>query len=283
MHALFRGISVIPVLTIERERDAVPLARALFEGGLPVIEITLRTAAAPAAIAAIARELPQTVVGAGTLLRAADIAMAVHAGARFLVSPGLTPELASAALSAELPYLPGVATPSEVMAARALGICVMKLFPAEALGGAAWLKALATVFPGVAFCPDPGSMSERRGISGAAERADGRRLVDGPEGCDRRRRLAPRAPPRRARRRDRPARGRLAAAPRLSRAVAAAAWLARDKSSSAHTGNNPAGNRSSRRHQACTARPAYRASSSAPETGDTPRTAPRTRLRNNPR
>ena len=156
MYALFRGISVIPVLTIERERDAVPLARALYEGGLPVIEITLRTAAAPAAIAAIAQELPQIVVGAGTLLRAADIATAVHAGARFLVSPGMIPELAAAALSAELPYLPGVATPSEVMGARALGICVMKLFPAEALGGTAWLKALAPVFPGVAFCPTGG-------------------------------------------------------------------------------------------------------------------------------
>src|SRR6478609_10213518 len=156
MHALFRGISVIPVLTIERERDAIPLARALFEGGLPVIEITLRTAAAPAAIAAITRELPQIVVGAGTLLRAVDVATAVHAGARFLVSHGLTPELASAALSAELPYLPGVATPSEVMAARALGICVMKLFPAEALGGVAWLRALAPVFRGVAFCPTGG-------------------------------------------------------------------------------------------------------------------------------
>ena len=156
MHALFRGISVIPVLTIERERDAVPLARALFEGGLSVIEVTLRTAAAPSAIAAIAQELPQVIVGAGTLLRAADIATAVHAGARFLVSPGMIPELAAAALSAELPYLPGVATPSEVMAARALGICVMKLFPAEALGGTAWLKALAPVFPGVAFCPTGG-------------------------------------------------------------------------------------------------------------------------------
>src|SRR5207247_1012162 len=140
MHALFRGITVLPVVTIERERDAVPLARALFEGGLPVIEITLRTAAA-AAIAAISRELPQIVVGAGTLLRAADVATAVQAGARFLVSPGLTPELAATALAAELPYLPGVATPSEVMAARALGICVMKLFPAEALGGVGWLRA----------------------------------------------------------------------------------------------------------------------------------------------
>src|SRR6185437_10567072 len=94
MHAIFRGVSVIPVLTIEQERDAVLLARALFEGGLPVIEIALRTPAAIAAIAAVARELPQVVVGAGTLLRAADVGRAAQAGARFLVSPGVTPELA---------------------------------------------------------------------------------------------------------------------------------------------------------------------------------------------
>jgi 2-dehydro-3-deoxyphosphogluconate aldolase/(4S)-4-hydroxy-2-oxoglutarate aldolase len=156
MHALFRGTTVIPVLTIERERDAVPLTRALFEGGLGLIEIALRTPAAAAAIAAISRELPQVVVGAGTVQRAADVVAAVHAGARFLVSPGTTPELAASALATELPYLPGVATPSEVMAARALGICLMKLFPAEALGGAQFLRALAPVFPGVAFCPTGG-------------------------------------------------------------------------------------------------------------------------------
>src|SRR5437588_799422 len=154
--AVYRRITVLPVVTIERLRDAVPLARALFEGGLRVIEVTLRTAAAASAIAAIARELPQIIVGAGTLLRAADVATAVHAGARFLVSPGLTPELAATALAAELPYLPGIATPSEVMAARALGVCVMKFFPAEALGGAAYLRALAPVFPGIAFCPTGG-------------------------------------------------------------------------------------------------------------------------------
>src|ERR1051325_55758 len=102
MHALFRGVSVIPVLTIDRERDAVPLARALFEGGLPVIEIALRTPAATAAIAAIARELPQVAVGAGTLLRAADVGRAVQAGARFLVSPGMTPELRSEEHTSEL-------------------------------------------------------------------------------------------------------------------------------------------------------------------------------------
>jgi len=138
----------------------VPLARALFEGGLAVIEVALRTPAAVGAIAAIARDLPQVTVGAGTLQRAADVAAAVAAGARFLVSPGMTPELAASALAAELPYLPGVATPSEIMAARALGICVMKLFPAEALGGTGLLRALAPVFPGIAFCPT-GGIDER--------------------------------------------------------------------------------------------------------------------------
>src|SRR5579862_2350702 len=160
MYALFRGISVIPVLTIAREEDAVPLARALGEGGLSVIEVALRSPAAIAAIAAIARELPHITVGVGTLQRAADVAAAVHAGARFLVSPGTTPELAAAALATELPYLPGVATASEIMAARALGICVMKLFPAEAMGGCALLRALAPVFPGIAFCPT-GGIDER--------------------------------------------------------------------------------------------------------------------------
>lgn len=156
MHRLFRLTAVVPVLTIERVEDAVPLARALWEGGLGVIEVALRTQAAPAAIAGIARELPQVTVGAGTLLRAADVAAAVHAGARFLVSPGTTPELAAAALATELPYLPGVATPSEIMAARALGVCVMKFFPAEALGGVVFLRALAPVFAGIAFCPTGG-------------------------------------------------------------------------------------------------------------------------------
>ena len=160
MHPLFRGAAVIPVLTIEREHEAVPLARALAEGGLRILEVTFRTEAAAAAIAAIATELPHVTVGAGTLLRAADVAAAVSAGAKFLVSPGTTPQLAAAALATELPYLPGVATPSEIMAMRALGVCVMKLFPAEALGGVALLRALAPVFPGVAFCPT-GGIDER--------------------------------------------------------------------------------------------------------------------------
>src|SRR5262249_49566711 len=100
------------------------------------------------------------VVGAGTLLRAADVGRAVHAGARFLISPGTTPELTASALATELPYLPGVATPSEIMAARALGVCTMKLFPVVARGGVAFVKALAPVFPGVAFCPT-GGIDER--------------------------------------------------------------------------------------------------------------------------
>src|SRR5258708_32241648 len=137
MHPLFRGVSVIPVLTIEREADAIPLARALYEGGLSVIEVTFRTAAAPASIAAITAALPQIIVGAGTLLRAADVAAAVRAGARFLGSPGTTPELAAAALATDLPYLPGVATPSGILTARALGICVLKLVPGEAVRGVA--------------------------------------------------------------------------------------------------------------------------------------------------
>jgi 2-dehydro-3-deoxyphosphogluconate aldolase/(4S)-4-hydroxy-2-oxoglutarate aldolase len=160
MHALFHGICVIPVLTMAREADAVPLARALAEGGLRLLEVTMRTPAAPAAIAAITAALPQVVVGAGTVQRAADVSAARAAGARFLVSPGMTPELAAAALAAELPYLPGVATPSEVMAARDLGLCFLKLFPAEAMGGVALLRALAPVFPGVAFCPT-GGIDER--------------------------------------------------------------------------------------------------------------------------
>jgi 2-dehydro-3-deoxyphosphogluconate aldolase/(4S)-4-hydroxy-2-oxoglutarate aldolase len=99
VHSLFRGVAVIPVLTVEREADAVPLARALLDGGLPLLEVTLRTPAALAAIAAIAQQVPQVVVGAGTVQRPVDVVQACTAGARFLVSPGMTPELAAAALA----------------------------------------------------------------------------------------------------------------------------------------------------------------------------------------
>jgi 2-dehydro-3-deoxyphosphogluconate aldolase/(4S)-4-hydroxy-2-oxoglutarate aldolase len=160
MHDIFRNARVVPVLTIDRAADAVPLARALAKGGLGVIEVTLRTPEAPAAIAAIAHDVPEIVVGAGTILRAADVTRALEAGARFLVSPGLTPELAAAGIATGLPFLPGVATPSEVMAARDFGFSFLKFFPAEPMGGMAVLKALAPVFAGIVFCPTGGLTAE---------------------------------------------------------------------------------------------------------------------------
>jgi 2-dehydro-3-deoxyphosphogluconate aldolase / (4S)-4-hydroxy-2-oxoglutarate aldolase len=160
MHAIFRATRVIPVLTIEREADAVPLARALAKGGLTVLEVTLRTAAAPAAIAAINREVPEVTVGAGTVLRAADVTRALAAGARFLVSPGLTPELAAAGLASEVPYLAGAMTPSEVIIARDLGFSFLKFYPASGAGGVSTLRNYAQVFAGTAFCPTGGVTGE---------------------------------------------------------------------------------------------------------------------------
>jgi len=160
MDEIFEQTTVIPVLTIEAIEDAVPLARALVRGGLTRLEVALRTDAAPGAIAAIAHELPDAVVGAGTLLRPTDVTRAVEAGARFLVSPGFTPSLVASGLASGLPYLPGVATPSEVMAARELGCSLLKFFPAASLGGAATLATLAPVFRGVAFCPTGGITEE---------------------------------------------------------------------------------------------------------------------------
>jgi len=160
MHAIFERTAVVPVLTIERVEDAVPLARALARAGLRLMEVTFRTAAAAEAIAAIAREVPEAVAGAGTLLRAADVSQAVEAGARFLVSPGFSLEVASAGLATEVPYIPGVATASEVMAARDLGCSFLKFFPASALGGPAALAAFAPVFRGIAFCPTGGITQE---------------------------------------------------------------------------------------------------------------------------
>lgn len=148
--------SVIPVLTIERLEDAVPLARALAAGGLRVLEITLRTPVALAAIEAIRRGVPEVIVGVGTLTRAVDFAAADRVGAQFGVSPGLTPELAAASRGARFPLLPGVMTPTELIVARAAGFDVLKFFPAQQAGGIAMLQALGTPFPDVAFCPTGG-------------------------------------------------------------------------------------------------------------------------------
>lgn len=147
---------VIPVLVIERLADAVPMAEALVAGGLRVLEVTLRTPVALQAIEAMARAVPQAIVGAGTLRTAQDAGAASSAGARFAVSPGFSAALAEACRLRQLPLLPGVATPSEVMAATDAGFRFLKFFPAEAAGGVPMLKSLAGPFPEVAFCPTGG-------------------------------------------------------------------------------------------------------------------------------
>ena len=147
---------VLPVLVIQRLDDAVPLARALVAGGLPVLEITLRTAVALDAIRAISAAVPEAIVGAGTIQRAEDLDAVTLAGARFAVSPGLTSSLARAAALASIPLLPGVATASETMNALDAGFTYLKFFPAQESGGTAMLRALAGPLPTAKFCPTGG-------------------------------------------------------------------------------------------------------------------------------
>ena len=149
-------VPVIPVLTVSDAADAVPLARALVAGGLRVLEITLRTPAAIGCIEAIRKAIPEAIVGAGTLTRPVDFAAADRAGAQFGVTPGLTPELAGAARGARFPLMPGVMTPTEIIAARHGGFTVLKLFPAQQAGGTGMLRAIASLFPDVLFCPTGG-------------------------------------------------------------------------------------------------------------------------------
>jgi 2-dehydro-3-deoxyphosphogluconate aldolase/(4S)-4-hydroxy-2-oxoglutarate aldolase len=147
---------VIPVIVIDRLADAVPLARALVAGGVRVLELTLRTPVALQAMARVVAEVEGAIVGAGTLTRPEDVQAVQRAGAVFGVSPGLTPDLAAAARAGGLPLLPGVMTPSEVIAARNAGYTELKLFPAQQAGGIGMLKALAGPFPDVRFCPTGG-------------------------------------------------------------------------------------------------------------------------------
>jgi 2-dehydro-3-deoxyphosphogluconate aldolase/(4S)-4-hydroxy-2-oxoglutarate aldolase len=147
---------VIPVLTIEREADAVPLARALVRGGLPVLEITLRTPVALEALKAIVVQVPRAVVGAGTVLEGGQFAEVKRAGAKFAVSPGCTPELAAAAAAAGLPFLPGIQTVSEAMLLASQGFRLLKFFPADSAGGLGWLRAAAAPLAGLQFCPTGG-------------------------------------------------------------------------------------------------------------------------------
>ncbi len=153
---LMRAGPVIPVIVIEDEAQAVPLARALVAGGVRVLEVTLRTPVALAAVRAMTRAVPDAMVGVGTLTRPEEFAEALAAGAHFGVSPGLTPILIEAARASGLPLLPGVMTPSDVIAALAAGFNEMKLFPAQQAGGIGMLKALAGPFPDARFCPTGG-------------------------------------------------------------------------------------------------------------------------------
>jgi 2-dehydro-3-deoxyphosphogluconate aldolase/(4S)-4-hydroxy-2-oxoglutarate aldolase len=147
---------VIPVIVLQRVQDAVPLAQALVAGGVRVLEVTLRTPVALECIEAIARAVPQAIVGAGTIRSAADAHAAKSAGSAFGVSPGYTSAVGAACREVGLPLLPGVATAGEVMAAMADGLDFLKFFPATAAGGIPMLKALAGPFPDVAFCPTGG-------------------------------------------------------------------------------------------------------------------------------
>jgi 2-dehydro-3-deoxyphosphogluconate aldolase/(4S)-4-hydroxy-2-oxoglutarate aldolase len=147
---------VIPVVTIDRAADAIPLARALLAGGLNVVEITLRTPAAMDAVRAIVSEVSEVIVGVGTVLKPLDVTHAVDAGADFLVSPGTPAGLVQALADAPVPVLPGCATVSEAMALAALGFPVLKFFPAEPSGGVRWLKAIAEPLPDIRFCPTGG-------------------------------------------------------------------------------------------------------------------------------
>ncbi|RRQ81406.1 keto-deoxy-phosphogluconate aldolase [Streptomyces griseofuscus] len=148
--------AVVPVVVIAEVSDAVPVARALVGGGLRGVEVTLRTPAALEAIRAIAEEVPEAVVGAGTVITPGQVAAAVAAGARFLVSPGWTQGLLAAMRGSGVPFLPGVSTASEVVALLEHGVREMKFFPAQAAGGTAYLRSLAGPLPQARFCPTGG-------------------------------------------------------------------------------------------------------------------------------
>jgi 2-dehydro-3-deoxyphosphogluconate aldolase / (4S)-4-hydroxy-2-oxoglutarate aldolase len=153
---LFRQAMVIPVLTIERVEDAVPLASALVAGGVLVLEVTLRTPVAIKAAMAIMAEVPEAVVGIGTILNADDLGRAEEIGAHFGISPGATEPLLRSAAASNLPFVPGIATASELMQALAHGFGLVKFFPAESSGGIKALRALAGPFPDARFCPTGG-------------------------------------------------------------------------------------------------------------------------------
>jgi len=147
---------VVPVMVIEQLEQAVPLAQALLVGGVKILEITLRTEVAVGAIARIAAQLPEAIVGAGTVTNPEQLAAVTAAGAHFAISPGLTPELLVAANAGPIPLIPGISTVSEMMVGMAHGLQQFKFFPAEAAGGIKMLKAISGPFPYITFCPTGG-------------------------------------------------------------------------------------------------------------------------------
>ena len=149
-------LGVVPVVSIDRAEDAIRLGQALLDGGLPCAEITFRTAAAEEAIRRIVSELPDVLVGAGTVLSRDQAEKAIAAGARFIVSPGFDPKVVDWCLEHSIPVMPGVATPTEINMALDKGLHILKFFPAQALGGVATLKAIAAPYGGVKFIPTGG-------------------------------------------------------------------------------------------------------------------------------
>jgi 2-dehydro-3-deoxyphosphogluconate aldolase / (4S)-4-hydroxy-2-oxoglutarate aldolase len=156
LDAILAANRIIPVITIDRVADAVPLARALVAGGVTALEITLRTPVALDAAKAIIAEVPGAIVGLGTVTRPADFDAAERIGARFVISPGTTPALLRSAATRPMPYLPGVATASDLMAAMEAGYRTVKFFPAVQAGGITAIRALAGPFPDIRFCPTGG-------------------------------------------------------------------------------------------------------------------------------
>lgn len=152
----FQKFGVVPVVVLEDTKDAVPLAKALVEGGLPCAEVTFRTEAAEASIRLMAEQYPEMLIGAGTVLTKEQVDAAVKAGAKFIVSPGFDPEIVDYCLEKEIPVLPGCISPSEVAQAVKRGLNIVKFFPAEAAGGLAMIKAMAAPYTGLKFMPTGG-------------------------------------------------------------------------------------------------------------------------------
>lgn len=159
----FAACGIVPVVVLEEAAQALPVAQALLAGGINVMEITFRTAAAKESIATVAREMPEMMVGAGTVINLRQLEEAAQAGAQFIVSPGSSAELIEASLERQLAIVPGVATPSEIMIGLELGLKVFKFFPAETYGGLKAIKALSGPFPQIRFIPTGGIRQDNAG------------------------------------------------------------------------------------------------------------------------